>query len=252
MDIESIEEQFGIKFIMLSIVGSKMWGLDNEDSDTDYAGIYILKNPADYCSLDGIENTISIQSKEFDLIGYELKHFCNLLVKSNPSTHDILFSDSKVIKNDDLLTDLIKIQNTIPLNLSDKPYLSMLKTNLMMAKKNVTLKLIINILRELYLHVKIRQGKSLCVKRNLKSLLEFYSHDEPLIKSLILLKTETSGDPSLVPETLNIVQEVVNKHIIELHDEILENLFKSIKKIKEGSLENQKKELKTLIYNTRK
>ena len=188
-------------------------------------------------------------------MGYELKHFCNLLVKSNPTTHDILFSDNKIIKNDDLLTDLIKIQNTIPLSLSDKPYLSMLRTNLIMAKKKVTLKLIINILRELYLHVKIRQGKSLCVKRNLESLLEFYSHDDSLIKSLILLKTETSGDPSLVPETLNVIQQVVNKHIIELHNELPENLFKNIKnikKIKESSLEDQKKELQTLIYNTRK
>jgi len=252
MNIKTIEDQFEIKFLILSIVGSKMWCLDNDESDTDYAGIYILKNPEDYCSLDNIKKTVSIQHEEYDFVGYELKHFCNLLIKCTSTVHDILFSSNKIIKNDYLLKDLLKIQKTITVNSSDKHYVSMLKNSIIRAEKELTLKRVINILKELYLHVKIKKNKSLYVKRNIQDLLEFYSDDDPLINSLILLKTQKYNDSSLGSETLDIIKQLVKKYIIEIYNEPPEQLFNNIKKMKEYSLESQKNELKQLIYNTRK
>jgi len=71
------------------IVGSKAFGLDDEDSDTDRRGIYLPPAEAHW-SMFGVPE--QIESKETEECYWELRKFLMLALKANPNILECLFT----------------------------------------------------------------------------------------------------------------------------------------------------------------
>ena len=78
------------------IRGSKAYGLDLENSDTDHGFIY-LAPPEQLLGL-GLDYQDQIASEKNDDTGYELNKFFQLLLKSNPTVLESLFVPERCIK----------------------------------------------------------------------------------------------------------------------------------------------------------
>lgn len=84
MTIEELKERDLIIFECIS--GSKAYGLDTPQSDTDIRGVFVLPKE-DYYGLNYIEQ---VNNESNDIVYYELKRFSELLVKNNPNILELL------------------------------------------------------------------------------------------------------------------------------------------------------------------
>lgn len=86
------------KIILLSVVGSKLYGLDHENSDTDQLGVFV----APTLEIAGLnwsrhrETYTNASPEGDDLTLHEIGKFASLLIKGNPSVVEILFSPSYI------------------------------------------------------------------------------------------------------------------------------------------------------------
>jgi len=69
-----------------AITGSKAYGLDTAQSDTDIRGIFILPKDMYY----SLEYTAQVSNETNDIVYYELKRFMELLSKNNPTMLEML------------------------------------------------------------------------------------------------------------------------------------------------------------------
>ena len=97
--------------------GSRAWGLDSKDSDYDIRIVYAYESD-DYLSLSEPKDTFQLNvDKDFnavtgddviyDIVGFDIKKFLKLLIKSNPTvlewcTSPIVYFDSGFLKNKQL------------------------------------------------------------------------------------------------------------------------------------------------------
>ena len=96
--IHEFEEKYHAKVLYITIYGSKLFGTDNVDSDTDYKGLFIpskkdvlLKRDIEHYNYNS--NNVSKNSKDdVDLQLYSIYKFFNLLKKGETGALDILFS----------------------------------------------------------------------------------------------------------------------------------------------------------------
>jgi uncharacterized protein len=86
------------------ISGSKAYGTNTEQSDTDIKGVFILPEELFY----GFETIEQITDDKNDVVYYELKKFLFLLGKNNPNILEMLFSPNDCILYKDELFELIK------------------------------------------------------------------------------------------------------------------------------------------------
>jgi len=86
--IRYLENKYEIKVLSVRDYGSRAWNLDSETSDMD-AGMVFSQEPMDYIELGGytqnIDRKFMLDGEEFELIGWNIKRFAELLNKSNPS-----------------------------------------------------------------------------------------------------------------------------------------------------------------------
>lgn len=81
------DEEFHRFVIYRCVVGSKAYGLDDEESDTDLRGIYLP--PADlHWSLNGVPE--QIENKDNEECYWELQKFLTLALKANPNILECL------------------------------------------------------------------------------------------------------------------------------------------------------------------
>ena len=95
MTLEELENSDCILF--KTICGSKAYGLDNEHSDTDIKGVFILPMNQ-YYSINYISQ---INDEKNDVVYYELNKFVELALKNNPNILELLNmpEDSIVFKH---------------------------------------------------------------------------------------------------------------------------------------------------------
>jgi predicted nucleotidyltransferase len=79
--------------IFEAITGSKAYGLDNEKSDTDIRGVFVLPKHL-YYGLDYVEQ---VNNETNDIVYYELKRFIELLAKNNPNILEMLNVPEKCV-----------------------------------------------------------------------------------------------------------------------------------------------------------
>lgn len=80
----------GGKLIAQLIGGSTLYGLNNENSDTDYRGLFVAQDPKYLAGLDTIESIV--QTGEVDATYYEIGRYLKLLRKSNTQVMEIVFA----------------------------------------------------------------------------------------------------------------------------------------------------------------
>jgi predicted nucleotidyltransferase len=87
--------------IFETITGSKAYGLDNEKSDTDIRGVFVLPKHLYY----GLEYIEQVNNETNDIVYYELKRFMELLAKNNPNILEMLNVPEKCVLHKDSLMD---------------------------------------------------------------------------------------------------------------------------------------------------
>lgn len=90
--------------IFEAIAGSKAYGLDNEKSDTDIRGVFILPKDEFY----GMTYTAQVNNESNDIVYYELKRFMELLSKNNPNILEMLNIPGNRILHKDSIMDMIR------------------------------------------------------------------------------------------------------------------------------------------------
>ena len=98
-NIEELEKQYNIKILYLTKLGSHLYGTNNENSDTDYKGIYLpskesllLKQDQDFIKLDTNNTNQKNTSLDIDCHLDSLHKWLHLLEKGETSAIDTLFS----------------------------------------------------------------------------------------------------------------------------------------------------------------
>ncbi len=86
MTIQDLKEKGLIIFECLT--GSKAYGLDTPESDTDIKGVFIFPKHMYY----GLDYTPQISNPTNDIVYYELKRFIDLLSVNNPNILELLFT----------------------------------------------------------------------------------------------------------------------------------------------------------------
>lgn len=90
------------KHLVLEVIsGSKAYGTETPDSDTDYRGVFIP--PLE--SLLGLDKIEVIESHNPDTVYYSLQRFMSLATKGNPQALEMLFNTNQLVKCE--LTDLL-------------------------------------------------------------------------------------------------------------------------------------------------
>ncbi len=72
--------------IFETIIGSKAYGLNTANSDTDIRGVFVLPKELYY----GLEYTAQVNNETNDIVYYELKRFVELLSNNNPNILEML------------------------------------------------------------------------------------------------------------------------------------------------------------------
>jgi len=88
------------------IGGSRAYGLDTANSDTDIRGVFVLPKSM-YYSLDYIDQ---INDETNDTVYYELQKFISLCSKNNPNILELLNVSEDCVLQKDPLFDLIKLE----------------------------------------------------------------------------------------------------------------------------------------------
>jgi predicted nucleotidyltransferase len=112
--VKYLEKEYGITVLSIRDYGSRAWNLDSETSDMD-AGMVFRQEPLDYITLGGhtqnIDRKFMLDGEEFELIGWNIDRFAELLNKSNPSmiewlNSDICYYESYIKKGSTRITKL--------------------------------------------------------------------------------------------------------------------------------------------------
>ena len=116
--IKKIEEQHNVNVVYLTLSGSKLYGTNSENSDTDYKGIFIpnvndvllRKDPKSISFTTG-EKDSKNSKDDIDFTLHNVVDFFNMLKKSETGSMDLLFSmfrNKTIVFEDSNFTDLIK------------------------------------------------------------------------------------------------------------------------------------------------
>ena len=114
--ISNFEEEQNCNVVYITKYGSKLYGTDNPNSDTDYKGIYIpnkidvlLKRDIEHYNFNSNDKTRNSKD-DIDLQLFSIYKFFSLLKKGETGAMDILFSMFRTdtqVHNDENFTQVI-------------------------------------------------------------------------------------------------------------------------------------------------
>lgn len=104
----SLEKEQNIKIVFACEAGSRAYGVPGSESDTDIRIIYV-KNLNHYLSFKKEDQSISIKEKDYDISGWDIKRFLELLKKSNLSVMEALHSPNIYLKDEEIYEKLISL-----------------------------------------------------------------------------------------------------------------------------------------------
>jgi len=114
--LQEIEKQYNIQIIYCSLSGSKLYGTDTENSDTDMKFLFIpdvkdvlLKKDKEFIRITP-QTKLKNTKDDIDFDGFSIYKFLHLVEKSETGAIDILFSmfSKSIIFEDKKYTDIIR------------------------------------------------------------------------------------------------------------------------------------------------
>lgn len=102
MDFHQVHNNKDV-LLLQCISGSKAYGLDTAESDTDIKGVFFLQKATFY----GLSYEEQVSSSKNDLVYYELRRFVDLLLKNNPNILELLNTPQHCILYKHAVMDLI-------------------------------------------------------------------------------------------------------------------------------------------------
>jgi len=130
--IKEFEQRTGASVIYITVTGSKLYGTDNELSDTDYKFLFIpskesvlLKRDIDSINL-GNQSKDKNTSEDVDIQGHSLYAFFDQLAKSETGAIDVLFSmfkEDTIMMQDKAIIDKIRKEYKVFLNKNMKSFI---------------------------------------------------------------------------------------------------------------------------------
>jgi uncharacterized protein len=215
--------------LLYGVVGSTAYGLNNEESDTDYLGLYAVESKK-LLGLDLPDLEKAVEFKDPDTKYYEVLHYCRLALKSNPSILELLWLESYVEASPQGLA-LITLRDAFPtqqfvkaayLGYANQQYTKLLKDE-RLAKRAKNARHFIRLLRQgsqLY-----RTGQlvvALPDPEEVKHLGRKIAHGDLNVAKLEMLKAETAFNAnSALSENSN--KEVVNEWLLGVRHGLLTN-----------------------------
>jgi len=119
--IQEFQDQYKYKIVYITQYGSKLFGTDNANSDTDYKGIFIpsqrdvlLKKDIEHYNYTSGQDNAKNGKEDVDLQLYSIYKWFNLLKKGETGALDLLFSllrEDTQVYSDERFTSVMK-QNT--------------------------------------------------------------------------------------------------------------------------------------------
>jgi len=116
--IKNFEQEQNCQVVYITMYGSKLYGTDNPNSDTDYKGIFIphkkdvlLKRDIEHYNFNSNENNTKNSKEDIDLQLFSIYKFFSLLKKGETGAIDILFSmfrEDTQVYHDPSFTRLMK------------------------------------------------------------------------------------------------------------------------------------------------
>lgn len=113
LSIDDLKEKQLIVLECLS--GSRAYGLDSPQSDTDIRGVFILPE-AYYFGFNYIDQ---VSNETNDIVYYELTKYLQLLAKNNPTAIELLFAPKETIFIRDAVLDIIDTTQVVSLLCKD-------------------------------------------------------------------------------------------------------------------------------------
>lgn len=112
--VEEFEKNYGYKILYITKYGSKLFGTDNENSDTDYKGIFVptqkdvlLKRDIEHYNYNSNSSNTRNSKEDIDLQLYSVYKWFGLLKKGETGALDLLFSlfreDTQVYCDDEFV-----------------------------------------------------------------------------------------------------------------------------------------------------
>lgn len=95
--INELSKKHNIHIIYTAIIGSRRWGLSNETSDHDLRFVYTLASSDRYLSLEPYHTRVEHVDPEYDIVGFELRHFMTQLKQCNPNALEMMLVPKKMI-----------------------------------------------------------------------------------------------------------------------------------------------------------
>ncbi|MET0466178.1 MAG: nucleotidyltransferase domain-containing protein [Chitinophagaceae bacterium] len=95
--------------IFEAVTGSRSFGLDTANSDTDIRGIFVLPKQLFY----SMDYTPQVSNETNDIVYFELGRFIELLSKSNPNMLELLGTDERFVLQRHDIMDRINLQSII-------------------------------------------------------------------------------------------------------------------------------------------
>ena len=86
--------------------GSRAYGTDTPESDTDVKGVFILPRQQFY----GLDETEQVNDASHDTTYYEIGRFVELLLKSNPNVLEILYAPEDCVRERHAVFDRLKAE----------------------------------------------------------------------------------------------------------------------------------------------
>lgn len=93
MSYQTMENKIANNTIFSTIVGSKAYGLDTKESDTDIRGIAVLSDLSYYYGF--LNNFEQWEDKKEDTVIYDIRKAFKLMADANPNMLDLLFTDER-------------------------------------------------------------------------------------------------------------------------------------------------------------
>ena len=116
--IKDFEKEYDYKIVYVTKYGSKLYGTDSPNSDTDYKGIFIpnkksvlLKYDMEHYNFNSNDNNTKNGKDDIDLQLFSIYKWFSLLKKGETGAMDILFSlfqEKTQVYNDPSFTQIIK------------------------------------------------------------------------------------------------------------------------------------------------